>query len=210
MTHPTSNNLYIPEGYLSREEHEALLQQKGACVWLTGLSASGKTSIARALQHALAARQVKTYALDGDIVRSGLCKDLPFTDEGRDENIRRVGQVARLFSDAGLVAICAFISPSQEMREEVRALFPPQRFIECHVSCSLEVCEQRDPKNLYARARQGLIKNFTGISSTYTPPSDPELVLRTDLPESTPALCAAQIIALLERHHLIAPESTPS
>lgn len=180
------------------------------CVWLTGLSASGKTSIARALQHALFARQIKTYALDGDIMRSGLCKDLPFTDEGRDENIRRVSQVARLFVDSGLVVICAFISPSQEMREEARGLFPPQRFIECHVSCSLDVCEQRDPKNLYARAREGLIKNFTGISSPYTPPSNPELVLHTDLPESTPALCAAQIIALLEHQQLIDQERTSS
>jgi len=200
--------IFAPRDYVSREDHEALKAQRGACIWLTGLSSSGKTSIARALQKALHMRGVHTYALDGDILRTGLCKELPFSPEGREENVRRAGEVAQLMVDAGLIVTAAFISPYREGRERIRAMMPEGRFIECHVACPLTVCEERDVKGLYARARAGELDHFTGVSAPYEVPDSPELKLETAPTGITPEQCAAQIITLLEERGLI-PEQTP-
>ena len=197
------NNVYIPTGYINREAHETLMGQKGACVWLTGLSASGKTSIARALQHLLHERHIKTYALDGDIVRSGLCKDLPFTSEGRAENIRRVGEVSKLFVDGGVIVLSSFISPYLVDRQIVRELHEADNmpFIEVFVDCSLEAAEERDPKGLYKKARAGEIKNFTGIDDPYEAPEAPEVHLHTDQQSLEEEV--EHLIALLEKQGLI-------
>ncbi len=193
---------------LGREQHERLMGQKGVCVWLTGLSASGKTSIARVLERTLHARHIKTYVLDGDVVRQGMSQGLGFTAHERDEHVRRVGEVARLFVDAGLVVICALISPYRGARRACRDRFPEGRFIECHVSCSLDVCQARDHKGLYERARKGLIEHFTGISAPYEPPTDAELVLHTDRADASPQHCARQIIDLLVDRDLLTPPAT--
>ena len=198
-----SPNIFAPNGYLSRQAHEARNGHKGACVWLTGLSASGKTSIATAFQSRLHELGIHAYALDGDILRAGLCKDLRFTAEDRVENVRRAGAVAGLMVDAGLVVSCAFISPYRLGRDAVREALPEGRFIECHVQCPLEVCEDRDPKGLYERARAGDIPRFTGVSAPYEEPADPELVLDTSAPGTSPEDCAERIIALLVERQLI-------
>ncbi|MUG73957.1 adenylyl-sulfate kinase [Paenibacillus validus] len=157
------------------------LNQHGSCVlWLTGLSGSGKSSLAVSLERELFARNIRSYVLDCDNIRHGLNKNLGFSVEDRKENIRRIGEVAKLFVDAGLFTITAFISPFQEDRDMVRKLFNQDEFIEIHVSCSLEECEKRDPKGLYKKARNGEIKDFTGISSPYEVPANPELVIETD------------------------------
>lgn len=157
-------------------------EQKGqnpVLLWFTGLSGSGKSTLAGALERALFDAGFHTYLLDGDNVRHGLCKDLGFSLEDRDENLRRVGEVAKLMVDAGLVVLSAFISPTTAERERVRALFPEGKFIEVHVSTPLSVCEARDPKGLYAKARSGEISNFTGISSPYEQPEAAELTIDT-------------------------------
>lgn len=172
-------------------EHRARrLGQSGAVVWLTGLSGSGKSTIATALEAQLVAAGRFAYVLDGDNLRHGLCADLGFSEADRRENIRRVGQVARLFADAGCLVVTAFISPHREERAFVRGLLPPDRFFEVHVATPLEVCEARDPKGLYRRARAGEIADFTGIDSPYEPPETPEFVLDTQAlgPENAAAL----------------------
>jgi bifunctional enzyme CysN/CysC len=162
-----------------RAEREARNEHGSAVVWLTGLSGSGKSTIARALERRLFDRGVHTMLLDGDQVRHGLCADLGFSAEDRAENIRRVGEVARLFFEAGHVVICTFVSPFQRDRDFVRGLVPEGRFVEVHVDTPLEVCKERDPKGLYAKAESGEIRNMTGISSPYEAPADPELVVDT-------------------------------
>lgn len=157
----------------------ATKNQRPVCLWLTGLSASGKSTLANALEVTLMNEGFHTYLLDGDNVRHGLNKDLGMSDADRAENIRRVGEVARLMSDAGLITITAFISPFRADRDKVRALFPAGDFIEVFVDTPLEVCEQRDPKGLYKKARAGQIKEFTGIDSPYEPPAKPELRINT-------------------------------
>ena len=152
-----------------------------ACVlWLTGLSSSGKSTIAAELERQLFNLGRQVYVLDGDRVRHGLCSDLAFSPQERAENIRRVGEVAKLFADAGLICITAFISPYRADRDFVRKIMPPGRFVEVFVNAPLAVCEQRDPKGLYAKARAKEINDFTGISAPYEPPATPELELRTD------------------------------
>lgn len=153
--------------------------QSPVLLWFTGLSGSGKSTLAGALERALFESGFHTYLLDGDNVRHGLCKDLGFSLEDRDENLRRVGEVAKLMVDAGLVVLSTFISPTLAERERVRALFPEGKFIEIHVSTPLSVCEARDPKGLYAKARSGEIANFTGISSPYEQPLAAELTIDT-------------------------------
>jgi len=153
---------------------------QGMIVWLTGLSGAGKTTIATELERRLFAAGRHTYLLDGDILRRGLCKDLGFSAEDRRENIRRVGEVAALFADAGCIAIAAFISPMHEDREAARRLVVAGRFVEVYVNAPLSVCEQRDVKGLYAKARANELKNFTGISAPYEAPTTPEIELRTD------------------------------
>ena len=161
-------------------EKKANNRPEGGVVWLTGLSGSGKSTIAGELERRLLALGRPVWVLDGDKVREGLCSDLGFSPEHRKENIRRVAEVARLFADAGLICIVAFISPYRADRDRARSLLPAGRFIEVYLSAPLEACEHRDPKGLYAKARAGLVKDFTGITAPYEAPLKPELELPTD------------------------------
>lgn len=153
---------------------------KSALVWITGLSASGKSTIAVEVEHKLFNQQINTFVLDGDNVRYGLNKDLGFLEADRKENLRRVGEVARLLVDAGILTIAAFISPYAEDRLAIRKLFKDGEFIEVYLKCDLSVCEARDPKGFYKKARLGEIKNYTGISAPYEAPDNPEIILETD------------------------------
>tara|TARA_R110002073_G_scaffold25832_3_gene85317 strand:- start:53273 stop:53923 length:651 start_codon:yes stop_codon:yes gene_type:complete len=172
-----------------------LKRQNPACIWLTGLSASGKSTLANALEVSLAERGFHTYLLDGDNVRQGLNKDLGMSDSDRAENIRRVGEVARLMTDAGLIIITAFISPFRDDRDKARALFSANNFIEVFVDTPLAVCEQRDPKGLYKKARAGEIKDFTGIDSAYEAPKHPELHLHAG--DKSIEQCVKEIVQVL-------------
>ena len=162
---------------VTREAREQQHGHQGAVLWFTGLSGSGKSTVAGALEQALHQLGVSTYLLDGDNVRHGLCRDLGFSDEDRKENIRRVGEVAKLMVDAGLVVLTAFISPHRAERQMVRDLLPEGRFIEVFVDTPLAVCEARDPKGLYKKARAGELRNFTGIDSVYEAPEQAEICL---------------------------------
>lgn len=165
---------------VTKAQREAQNQHKTAIIWFTGLSGSGKSTVADALEQSLHQRGVKTYLLDGDNVRHGLCKDLGFSDADRHENIRRVGEVAKLMCDAGQITLSAFISPHHSERQAVRELVEDGDFIEVFVDTPFDVCAQRDPKGLYAKALRGEIKNFTGIDSEYQTPENPEVHLKTD------------------------------
>jgi adenylylsulfate kinase len=178
-----------------------ILGHRAATIWLTGLSGSGKSTIANALEERLAERGINAYGIDGDNVRHGLNADLGFSAEDRTENIRRVGEVCRLFHDAGLIAITAFISPYRSDRERVRAIHPEGGFLEVFVDCPLAECERRDVKGLYGKARAGAIPEFTGISSPYEPPANPEVVVKTA--ESDLDTCVAQVIDALERRGIL-------
>lgn len=177
-----STNVYFQEGYIYRKDREQLNGHKSVALWFTGLSSAGKTTIAHNLEKRLANLGSKTYVLDGDNVRHGLCKDLGFSDDDRVENIRRVGEVAKLFVDAGTICLCSFISPFRSDRDKVRELFDEGDFIEVYCNASLEVCEERDVKGLYKRARAGEIPHFTGIDSPYEAPLNPEVTLDTTQP----------------------------
>jgi adenylylsulfate kinase len=166
---------------ISKADREKLLKQKPVLLWLTGLSGSGKSTLADRVEQVLHEQGYKTYLLDGDNIRHGLNNNIDFSDTGRKENIRRIGEVAKLFLDAGIIVISAFISPFLEDRETVRNLLKEGEFIEIHVDCPLEICEQRDVKGLYAKARRGEIPNFTGISSPFEIPTHPEITVHTDL-----------------------------
>ena len=165
--------------FLERPAKEALLKQKGLVIWFTGLSASGKSTLAIALERMLYSKDVLTQVLDGDKIRNGLNNNLNFTPEDRIENIRRIAEVGRLFSDCGVVAISAFISPTNSIRHMAREIIGEKNFFEIYVSTSLEVCEERDPKGLYKKARAGVIKNFTGVTAPYEAPDDANLVIDT-------------------------------
>jgi adenylyl-sulfate kinase len=173
------SNMFSFSGKVTSEERERILGHIGCVVWLTGLSASGKTTIAEALEKRLVTYNRPAYVLDGDSLRRGLCKDLGFSQDDRTENIRRVGEVAALMADAGLIVIAAFISPYRADRDRARATSGNGRFVEIYLDVPLEVCENRDPKELYRRARAGEIPEFTGISSPYEPPEAAEIVLDT-------------------------------
>ena len=175
----SSNVVWHPE-VIDRSDRETLNGHKSALLWLTGLSGAGKSTVAQAVAQHLHERKCQSYVLDGDNVRHGLCGDLGFSDADRAENIRRIGEVAKLFVDAGVIALTAFISPFRADRDKVRRMFKEQEFIEVCCSCSLEECERRDVKGLYVKARAGLISDFTGISSPYEAPLEPELTLYTD------------------------------
>lgn len=173
-----------------------------AVLWFTGLSGSGKTTLANAVESRLAQEfRAHTYFLDGDIVRTGLSKDLDFSPAGRSENIRRIGEVSRLFYDAGLIVLTAFISPFRSDRAVVRDLIPAGGFVEIFVRCPLEVCEQRDPKGNYRKARAGLIRGYTGIDSPYEEPENPELVLDTSA--DSIEICTNSVIQYLLRRQII-------
>ena len=165
---------------VEREERESILTQKGVVIWFTGLSGSGKSTIANEVAYKLHSMGKLTYVLDGDNIRHGLNKDLAFSPEDRNENIRRISEVANLFADAGLIVITAFISPYRKYRNFCRELVGNGRFIEIYTKASLETCEKRDPKGLYKKAKAGIIKDFTGINAPYEEPENPEIIIDTD------------------------------
>lgn len=192
-----ATNVTWHEGSVSREERQQLLNQKGVTVWMTGLSASGKSTIACILEQMLLHKKKHAYRLDGDNIRMGLNKNLGFSAEDRAENIRRIGEVAKLFTDAGVIAITSFISPYKKDRDAVRASNKPGEFIEVYVNVSLEAAEKRDPKGLYKKARAGQIKGFTGIDDPYEAPEKAEIVIDTET--TSPADAAQQIMSYLEK-----------
>ncbi|MFW5730717.1 MAG: adenylyl-sulfate kinase [Desulfonatronovibrionaceae bacterium] len=167
-------------GNINRQLREQLLEQKSMILWFTGLSGSGKSTIAHAAEERLHAMGRLTYVFDGDNVRHGLCSDLSFSPEGRAENLRRIAEMVKLFLDAGIICMSAFISPLRQDRQKVRQIINCSRFYEIYVSCPLEICEERDVKGLYKMARQGKIKNYTGISAPYEEPENPDLILKTN------------------------------
>ncbi|MGE0377304.1 MAG: adenylyl-sulfate kinase [Planctomycetaceae bacterium] len=177
MAEQKATNVHWHDHKVAGADRKKLNGHKGAVVWFTGLSACGKSTIANTVDHKLHEMGTHTYLLDGDNIRMGLNKNLGFSAEDRAENIRRIGEVAKLFADAGIITMTAFISPYRADRNAVRALLPPGEFIEILVDASIETCEKRDPKGLYKKARAGEIKGFTGIDDPYEAPEKPELVL---------------------------------
>lgn len=186
---------------INRTNRAEQKRQKPCILWFTGLSASGKSTTANAVEKKLFELGHHTYLLDGDNVRHGLNKDLGFGDADRVENIRRIGEMSKLFADAGLIVLSAFISPFRSDRKMVRELVSEGEFVEIHMATPLSVCEERDPKGLYKKARQGNIKNFTGIDSAYEPPVSPEITLNTA--ECDVEACAEQVIQYLREKHII-------
>ena len=201
MTQLKATNIVWHDNHAGRDQREALLNQKGVLVWLTGLPSAGKSTIAFTVEHALIERGHMAYVLDGDNVRHGLNQNLGFSAEDRAENIRRIGEVGKLFADASMITLTSFISPYRADRDKVRALMKAGEFFEIFIDTPLEVCEERDPKGLYKKARTGEISNFTGISDPYEPPENPELTIQTT--DCTPQEAALQIIRLLESHDKI-------
>jgi bifunctional enzyme CysN/CysC len=195
-----SQNIFWSISKIDRQTRERRNKHKGAIIWLTGLSGAGKSTIATELERELFAMGLHTYILDGDNIRHGLSANLGFSPEDRTENIRRVGEVARLLMDAGVLVITAFISPYRDDRRLARSLVDEGDFVEVYVNAPVEVCEQRDPKGLYKKARAGQIPNFTGISAPYEPPESSEIVVRTD--QQTAGECVAQIIDFLKKQHI--------
>ena len=201
-----AENISWHEGHVERREREILLRQKGCTIWLTGLSASGKSTLAFTLEHALIQRNRIAYVLDGDNVRHGLNRNLGFTVSDREENIRRIGETAKLFSDTGIITITSFISPYRQDRAMVKEIHDKADifFVEVFVDAPIETCEQRDPKGLYKKARKGEIKNFTGIDDPYEPPENPDIVIKSG--KMSPQEGAMRILGyLVEKGHLLLP-----
>ena len=182
---PKATNIVWHEASVDRAARAEKRGHRSAILWFTGLSGSGKSTLANAVNAALFERGLATYVLDGDNVRHGLCKDLGFSDADREENIRRIGEVAKLFLDAGVIVLTAFVSPFRADRDKARELVEQGDFLEIFCAADLDVCESRDPKGLYAKARSGAIKEFTGISSPYEAPDSPELKIDTGSQELT-------------------------
>jgi len=189
-------NIVWHDHHVSKIERATLKGQKPCVLWFTGLSGSGKSTVANAVEAKLSAMQKHTYLLDGDNIRTGLNQGLTFSDEDRVENIRRIGEVSKLFIDAGIIVLTAFISPFQEDRDRVRKLVDADEFIEVFIDTPLEVCESRDPKGLYQKARDGKISDFTGISSPYEAPKDAEICIKTDIKNIED--CADEVINYLK------------
>lgn len=190
-------NTVPTRGRITCKLREKLLGTQGLVLWFTGLSGSGKSTIAHAVEERLYQMGRLTYTFDGDNVRQGLCRDLSFSPEGRAENNRRIAEMIKLFLDAGIICLAAFISPMRADRERVREIIDHARFYEIYVKCPLEVCEQRDVKGLYRMAREGKIKNYTGVSAPYEEPEHPDLILETDryaLEE-----CVEQVVRLIHQ-----------
>lgn len=204
-TKSQTNNIVWQQHAVSRIDREAQKQQQAVVLWFTGLSGAGKSTVAGALEQALLKRGAHTYLLDGDNVRHGLCAGLGFSEADRNENLRRVGAVAGLMLDAGLIVLSAFVSPLRSQRDAIRASLPAGRFIEVHVATSLDVCEQRDVKGLYQKARRGEIANFTGISDPYEAPIEPEISLDTGVLSLDDSV--QQLLQLLEQRGIIGPKS---
>ena len=198
---PKAKNIVWHEGKVKKEDREKLLGQKGVIIWLTGLPASGKSTIAHELEWKLLEMGKLAYVLDGDNIRHGLNSDLGFSPEDRKENIRRIGEVAKLFADAGIITITAFISPYREDRRRARSLVKEGEFIEVFVKCPLEVLIERDPKGLYKKALAGEIKEFTGISAPYEEPENPEIVVETD--KETVEESVGKILSYLKEKKII-------
>lgn len=196
-------NIRWHQPLISRDDRQKQNGHRSVILWFTGLSGAGKSTLAHAVEHRLHELGCRTFVFDGDNVRHGLCADLGFSAEDRTENIRRVGEMAKLFAEAGVIALTAFISPYRSDRDKVRALAGQDDFIEIYCHCPLEVCESRDVKGLYAKARQGSIKEFTGISSPYEEPQHPELVVNT----GTRPLeeCVDQVLEHLKQRSIIQP-----
>ncbi|MCA9669826.1 MAG: adenylyl-sulfate kinase [Myxococcales bacterium] len=203
MTRKTSSNVTRHRGLVDAAARAKLLGQRGAVVWLTGLPASGKSTIGYALERRLIDGGNAAYVLDGDNVRHGLNGDLGFSPQDRDENIRRIGEVAALFADSGMIAITSFISPYRAARARAREATGEQPFVEIHVATPLAVCEERDPKGLYARARAGEVPSFTGVSAPYESPESPELEL--DTAGKTVDQCVDEVVATLHREGVLPP-----
>ncbi|HUU98738.1 MAG TPA: adenylyl-sulfate kinase [Phycisphaerae bacterium] len=203
MAKQVATNITWHEGHVEREHRNKLLKQRGATIWFTGLSASGKSTIAFTIEHALVERGHLAYVLDGDNIRHGLNKNLGFSPEDREENIRRIGEVSKLFADAGLLTLTSFISPYRADRDRARQIHEEAglTFIEVFVEASVELCEQRDPRGLYAKARAGEIPEFTGISAPYEEPLRPELTLDTG--QLSPQQAAAVVLEYLEGKGLL-------
>src|SRR5881227_761864 len=199
-----ATNITWHEGHVTREERAQLLRQQGATLWFTGLSGSGKSTLAFTLEHALVQAGRLAYVLDGDNIRHGLNKNLGFSAADREENIRRIGEVAKLFADAGLVTMTSFISPYRKDRDTVRALHVEGKlpFIEVHVNTPIETCEQRDPKGLYKKARAGQLKNFTGIDDPYEAPTSAELTI--DATATSPQQATILVMEYLQKRGLLA------
>ena len=204
---PNNNNLTWFKGYVCREQREKRRGHKGAVVWFTGLSAAGKSTLAHILEKELYDRNCATYVLDGDNVRYGLCRDLGFCSQDRAENMRRVRELVKLFVDAGIIVITAFISPARQDREAVRRMFEPNEFMEIYLHCPVSVCAKRDRKGLYARAMSAEIPNFTGISAPYEEPEAPDLKICTDKQGAMQSV--NQIIRLIERNGIIPAVTRP-
>lgn len=208
-----ATNIKFHDGMVPRETKEELLGQKGVVLWFTGLSGSGKSTVACTLEHALAARGRMTVLLDGDNVRHGLNKNLGFSAQDREENIRRIGEVSKLFAESGVITLTSFISPYRKDRESVRARMANGDFVECYMRIPIEMCEQRDPKGLYKAARAGKIKGFTGIDDPYEEPLTAELVI--DAKDESGNMqsaedMAATIIAYLEQRGYLSAPAAPS
>ena len=201
MSEPKAENLTWHIGEVDRDARATAHGHRGAILWLTGLSGSGKSTIGHRVERMLIERGAFAYVLDGDNIRHGLNRDLGFSPEDRVENIRRIGEVARLFGDAGALVLSAFISPYRKDRDRVRALMGPGEFIEVFVDTPLEICEARDPKGLYKKARAGEISNFTGLDAPYEAPENPEVHLETaDLSVDG---AASQVIRYLEQQQIL-------
>jgi len=201
MAEQKATNIVWHASAVTREDRERLAGHRGCCVWLTGLSGSGKSTIAVALEKRLWERGVRTFILDGDNIRHGLNKNLGFSPADRTENIRRIGEVAKLFTDSGVVALTAFISPYRADRDQVRAIMREGDFLEVFVECPVEVCEERDVKGLYQKARAGQIPEFTGVSAPYEAPLRAELVLATYRQDVEASV--AQLLGLLEERGVL-------
>ncbi len=200
-----ASNISWHEGHVSRKVRENLLKQKGCTIWMTGLSASGKSTLSFTLEHALVQRRRLAYVLDGDNIRHGLNKNLGFSPEDREENIRRIGEVARLFADSGFITMTSFISPYRRDRRIARDIHEAAGlfYAEVFVDASIEICEERDPKGLYKRARKGELKNFTGIDDPYETPEHPDLIIDTG--KLTPQEGAMKILGFLVEKGLMLP-----
>lgn len=209
MTEARATNITWHEGHVQREDREKLLGQKGCTIWFTGLSGSGKSTIAFTVEHALVERGHLAYVLDGDNIRHGLNKNLGFSAEDREENIRRIGEVAKLFADTGVITLSSFISPYRKDRDQVRTIHQEAglNFIEVFVDVPIDECEVRDPKGLYKKARaavaEGKGMGFTGVDDPYEAPANAEIIVHND--KITPQEAAAQVIAFLEEKELLPP-----